>query len=191
MKERIIRKVEEIKRSHRIAIFVISCLIVFIFFYFFSFSPKRKKIKQLKSEIADLDRRIKIARRLAKRIKEFEEKERKVDEKFKIALKLLPDKREIPSLLTQINHLGKEIGLVFKLFKPGQEKKKGFYCEIPIQIEVEGRFHDIMKFIYKITTMERIVNVFDISMQPKEMLSTELKTNFKAVTYRFIRHEKK
>ncbi len=187
----IVEKTESIKMSYRIAIFVSTIALILVAFYFIYYSPKAKKIQQLRDEVVSLEKRIKRAKALARRLPEFEKKAKQIDKQFKLALKLLPNRKEIPSLLEQINHIGIECGLIFRLFKPAAERQKGFYNEIPIQIEVEGRFHNIMNFIYKITTMQRIVNVFNIDMRPIKRLSPELKATFTAVTYRFTPKAKK
>ena len=181
----IIEKAESIKMIHRIIIFATTIVCILAAFYFLIYSPKAKRINDLEREISSLNRRIRVARAMARRLPEFKAKIKKIDKQFKQALKLLPDKKEIPSLLTRINHLGKDSGLIFQLFKPMRERPKGFYNEIPIQIEVEGRFHDIMEFIYRITTMQRIVNVFNITMKPVKRLSPDVRADFIAVTYRF------
>jgi len=181
----IVEKTESIKMIHRIIIFAATILCITVAFYFLLYSPKAERIKKLEKEITSLNKKIRVARAMAKRLPEFEAKARKIDKQFKQALKLLPNKKEIPSLLKRINHLGKDSGLVFRLFRPTRERPRGFYNEILIKIEVEGRFHEIMEFIYKITTMQRIVNVFNISMRPVKRFSTNLKATFTAITYRF------
>ena len=181
----IFEKTEAIKFPYRIAILVGTIVLIGALFCYFFYLPKAKKIDQLNKDIINLDKRIRKAKALAKRLPEFEKKAKEIDKQFKLALKLLPDKKEIPTFLEQINHIGIDSGLIFRLFKPSHEIPKGFYNEIPISIEVEGRFHNIMTFIYRITTMQRIVNVFNIQMRPVKSLSPELKATFTAVTYRF------
>ncbi len=181
----IFKKTEAIKFSYRIAILVGTIVLIGALFCYFFYLPKAKKIDQLNKDIINLDKRIRKAKALARRLPEFEKKAKEIDKRFKLALKLLPDKKEIPTFLEQINHIGIDSGLIFRLFKPSHEIPKGFYNEIPISIEVEGRFHNIMTFIYRITTMQRIVNVFNIQMRPVKSLSPELKATFTAVTYRF------
>ncbi len=184
--DNLIEKVEAIKPTYRIVIFAGTVLLIFAIFYFLSFSPKAKRIDQLKNEISNLEMRIKKAKALARRLPEFKKKAEKMEKQFRVALELLPNQREIPSLLERINHIGIETDLVFQVFRPGREKSEGFYSQIPIYVELEGKFHNIMEFMYKVTTMKRIVNVFDIRMNPKEKFSTQLRTTIKAATYRFV-----
>jgi type IV pilus assembly protein PilO len=105
------------------------------------------------------------------------------------ALKQLPDKSEIPSLLENISANGKSSGLEFQLFKPRTEVPKNFYAEIPVDIKVEGTFKDIVDFFDKVSKMPRIVNISDISIgSPQRGYGgvTNVNTTCVATTYKFI-----
>ena len=110
---------------------------------------------------------------------------KKVDAQFKEALKILPEKKEIPSLLITITRLGLESNLIFRSFTPGAESGKDFYASIPVSIAVTGKYHDVAVFFDKVGKMERIVNILNVNMSPKGSLSTDLNTTCKAVTYMF------
>jgi len=101
-------------------------------------------------------------------------------------MKALPDKKEIPSLLTSISEAGKEAGLEFLLFQPISEINKDFYAEIPVSIKVAGNYHNVGLFFDNVSRLFRIVNIKDIVMtlQPtglsrlkKRMRLTQRKRN--------------
>ena len=50
---------------------------------------------------------------------------------------------------------------------------------------MRGVYHDVALFFDKVGKLDRIVNVVDVSMVPVKSMDTMLKTNCKAVTYRF------
>ena len=178
-------KIESIKMLHRILIFVGSLVFISGLFLYFIYFPKTARISKLENDIKVLHKKIVIARETAASLPKFEAEGAKLDLQFKEALKLLPDKKEIPSLLKHINSLGKASGLKFRLFRPEKEKPQGFYFKIPISIEVSGKYYDVVGFFNKMSRLTRIVNVFDVSMKPEKALSTNIKTTFTAVTYRF------
>lgn len=82
------------------------------------------------------------------------------------ALVRLPEEKDIPRLLTQVNTLGQQNGLDFLLFRPGTPTKKGFYAEVPIDMKVEGQYHAVGGFLDRVSKLERIVNVSDIKVTP-------------------------
>ena len=107
------------------------------------------------------------------------------EEQFKIVMRALPEKEEIPTLLTGISKAGKDSGLNFVLFQPKPEVEKEFYAEIPVAIEVSGDYHGVATFFESVAELNRIVNVRDIKMTP-EKESAALSTTCTAVTYKFI-----
>ncbi|MFB3818803.1 MAG: type 4a pilus biogenesis protein PilO [Candidatus Methylomirabilales bacterium] len=82
------------------------------------------------------------------------------------ALVRLPEEKDIPRLLTQVNTLGQQNGLEFLLFRPGTPSRKGFYAEVPIEMRVEGQYHALGGFLDRVSKLERIVNVSDIRVNP-------------------------
>ena len=147
--------------------------------------PKTGEIKKTRKEIVTLKEKINQAKIRKRNIEKFELEKAEVDAQFQEALKLLPNKREIPSLLRSITQLGSDSQLEFRLFSPVSEVNKDFYIEIPVSIEVSGNYHSVAVFFDKVGRMERIVNILDVSMKPVKDRSTDLITQCKAVTYRF------
>ncbi len=105
-------------------------------------------------------------------------------------MKALPDKKEIPSLLTNITESGKDAGLEFLLFQPKPEINKDFYAEIPVSIKVAGNYHNVGLFFDKVSRLSRIVNIKDIVMATTRE-GKGLNTSCTAVTYRFVETEEK
>jgi type IV pilus assembly protein PilO len=65
---------------------------------------------------------------------------------YRTVMRALPEKEEIPSLLAGVSQAGKDAGLDFLLFKPRPESVKGFYAEIPVDINVAGSYHQVAVF---------------------------------------------
>jgi len=116
--------------------------------------------------------------------------------KFKELLKLLPNTKEIPSLLTNISNLAQDCGLEILLFKPQKEIPRGFYADIPVEMQVNGDYHNIGHFFDKVSKLERIVNIADISIAVSSKKGNDadkpkLNSKFKAITFKFIEKEVK
>ena len=87
--------------------------------------------------------------------------------------------------LANITASGQESGLEFYLFEPRAEARKDFYAEIPVSIRVEGNYKDTAMFFYRVAGLSRIVNLKNISMEPKKELD-KISTTCSAVTYMFV-----
>ena len=79
--------------------------------------------------------------------------------------KQLPSKAEMDALLSDINQAGIGRGLQFELFKPGSTVVKDFYAELPINVKLSGRYHDLGAFTSDIAHLPRIVTLNNVSLQ--------------------------
>jgi len=178
-------KIEKIKMPVRMVILIGTVVLLGGLFVWFVYIPKTEEINKVKEEIATLEQKLNKAKIMVKRLKQFEAEWAEVDTQFKEALKLLPNTKEIPTLLKTITQLGSDSQLEFRLFSPQRERPQDFYVEIPVSIEVSGNYHNVAIFFDKVGAMERIVNILNVSMNPAKERSTTLSTKCDAVTYRF------
>jgi len=178
-------KVEKIKMPHRIAILAGTIIVLAGLFVWLVYLPKSEEIAAARQEIAKLQVKLNQAKLKARALSKFEAEYAEVDAQFTEALNLLPNTKEIPSLLKAITQLGTDSQLDFMLFSPQRERPKDFYMEIPVSIEVSGSYHNVAVFFDKVGRMERIINILNVSMNPVKERSTTLTTKCDAVTYRF------
>jgi type IV pilus assembly protein PilO len=109
---------------------------------------------------------------------------------LEVALVKLPEEKEIPKLLTQVNTLGQQSGLEFLLFRPASPISRGFYAEVPIDIRVQGEYHTLGGFLDRVSKLERIVNVADLRINPlpvqQQRAGRTITADFKATTFTFL-----
>ena len=180
-----IDKIGKLSKLYRVLICFGIFLVLFGPFFYFSYQPKVDKITELKTEQETLETRVARAKAKARQLKHFQDKLVKAETEFKMAVKKLPEKKEIPSLLSSISQSGRDAGLEFLLFEPRGEQTREFYAEIPVSIIVAGNYHKTALFFDKVARLHRIVNIDDIKMA-SEKGSGELRTSCTAVTYRFV-----
>lgn len=178
-------RVAKIKKTHRVLIVGGILLLLGGSFFWFVYMPKAEEINRIEKEIADLNQQIQVAKIRAKNLEKLKDEFAQIEKEFEKALKVLPNKREIPSLLASISQLGIDSKLQFRLFTPGEEEPMNFYVRIPVSIEVGGKYRDVAVFFDKVRQMQRIVNIRNITIDPKAPLSTDLITKCTATTYRF------
>jgi type IV pilus assembly protein PilO len=73
--------------------------------------------------------------------------------------KQLPSKAEMAALLSDITQAGLGRGLQFELFKPGQAEPKDYYAELPINVKLNGSYHDMGAFASDVAHLSRIVTL--------------------------------
>lgn len=178
-------KLEQLSKIQRIAIWAGLLILLIVAFVYFSYLPKLKTIDKLKSNLTRIEKELEVAKKNARQLNTYRKKMQDAEEQFKIVMRALPEKEEIPTLLTGISKAGKNSGLNFILFQPKAEIKKDFYAEIPVAMEVVGDYHGVATFFESVAELNRIVNIRGIKMMPEDEGET-LKTTCTAVTYKFI-----
>ena len=83
-------------------------------------------------------------------------------------LKQMPTEEEVASLLVDISQTGLASGLEFRLFKPAAQVAKDFYSELPIDIQVIGRYEELGLFVSGLASLPRIVTVHNVDISPLE-----------------------
>ncbi len=114
-----------------------------------------------------------------------------IDKSFGALLKQLPNKNEVDSLLVEVNQAGLGRGLQFELFKPAAEVVKDFYAELPIDVKINGTYHDLGAFAADVAKLPRIVtlNNINLSVPADSKSSGRLNMDMQVKTFRYLDEE--
>jgi type IV pilus assembly protein PilO len=135
-------------------------------FWYFIYDPSIIQIKRLETTRNELSKKVTEAEEIAKNLPKFEQETKELRKALEEALKKLPKGREIPNLLEEINKSVIDAGLGISVFQPGGMADKGLYSEFPINITVTGGYHSFAAFTDKMSKLDRIVTVNNITMSP-------------------------
>jgi type IV pilus assembly protein PilO len=186
----VFEKLEQLSKIQRIAIWAGVMVLLIAGFVYFAYVPKYTKIDRLNTNLKKVEKELQVAKKNARQLNEYRKKMQDAEEQFKIVMRALPEKEEIPTLLTGISKAGKDSGLNFVLFQPKPDVEKEFYAEIPVAMKVRGDYHGVATFFESVAGLNRIVNIRDITITPDKD-SSNLSTTCTAVTYKFIEPSKK
>ena len=185
----IIENILERPTSHKVGIWLCSLVLPAALFFQFSIKGIFTEVAELQDKKAQLETKLLTEQRLARNLKRVREQVKALEAKLQEAVMQLPDKKEIPSLLTSISSLAKEAGLEIQIFKPEGEILKEFYAEVPVAIQVFGSFHKVATFFDEVSRLPRIVNMAKISMRDPKLAETgeqAVTTNCVATTFRYL-----
>jgi type IV pilus assembly protein PilO len=182
----------KLPKTQKILILAAFIILLVGLYIYLSVIPSLQIISTKEEQLAKQQKELMELRKVVADLPRFEKELADLEAQFKNALTLLPNTREIPSLLTNISNLAGESGLEIMLFQPKPEVPENFYAQIPVEMKIIGRYHDVGLFFDRVSKLPRIVNILDIAMdrkapQRKGMTDTRiLNASFKAVTYKFI-----
>ena len=159
-------------------------------YYFLFISPKTEELQALENKKNGIEQQIRKIEKVAKNLPQFEAEWEETQRLYKAASKLLPDKRDIPCLLTYLSGLGLNSGLDFRSFSPLSPRNKEFYDEIPIDIQISGPYHNLVSFMDKISKSQRFATVSaNVSLAPSSSAPVNgemvIATGLEVITYMF------
>jgi type IV pilus assembly protein PilO len=174
--------------AQKLAILGAIIILLAALYYSFLYSPQAEEIAKLADsvEIARNEKSVKTqkAANLARLRKDLQE----LDAELKKAVAQLPEKREIPDLLSNISRKAQQSGLNILLFRPRAEKYQDFYAEVPVDITVKGNFHNTVNFFDEVGRMDRLVNIDNIGFKNPTVAGDNvlLETTSVATAFRFL-----
>ncbi|MBW2185504.1 MAG: type 4a pilus biogenesis protein PilO [Deltaproteobacteria bacterium] len=128
------------------------------------------------------------SRRIANNLPRFKAEYEQMKKRLELALNELPNKSEIPSLLSSIAGLARDNGLEVVEFKPAKEVAQGFYAKVPVSLKLSGSYHEMALFCEAVSMLDRIVNIENITLGKAKTTDgqTQLSITSSAITYRFV-----
>lgn len=174
--------------SHKIGILIVAVILITALFYSFLYSPRADQLANLLDsvEIARNEKLVKTQKsaNLARLRKDLQQ----LDAELKLAVAQLPDKKEIPDLLSGISAKAQQSGLEVILFRPRAESYRDFYAEVPVDIAVRGNFHNTVSFFDEVGRLNRLVNIGNIGFKNPTVNGDNvvLETTSVATAFRFL-----
>ncbi len=175
-------------RTKKILILAGVLVLLIALYVWLLFLPAHKRITRLDRKLSGLLDKKAEQEAIVQNLAAFKREYHQLELSLSHAMAQLPDKKEIPALLENISNLGREAGLDISLFKPGAQKPKDFYAEVPVDIKLVGSFRNLLTFFYSVGNLPRIVNISDLSIsRGKDSASaSSLDAACKATTYKFL-----
>lgn len=101
-------------------------------------------------------------------------------------MRVLPETAEIPAFLDDLNRLAELSGLKVANVSPRVEAAEQFFVRVPVSLNIAGKFHQLTKFFYNVSRLERAINMDNISLtQPtREGEEINLSVSVLATTFR-------
>ncbi len=168
-----IDRILQLPRPKKLGILAGLVIVLLALDFFYLYSPRSDQISKLTKDIesarSERDKKKKLAADMPKLKQQLGE----LDGMLKEAVAQLPDRREIPSLLSSISTKAREAGLDILIFRPRAEDPKDFYAEIPVDIVVRGEFHNVVTFFDEVGRLSRLVNINNIELRNAKVKVTE------------------
>ncbi len=145
---------------------LISIIVAGAGFYYITLD-QLAELEQYEAEEVSLKATFERKQKKAVNLPDYREQLKQIEASLGEMIKQMPTKAEVANLLIDISQTGLASGLEFRLFKPASAIRKDFYSELPIKINVVGRYEEIGLFVSGLASLPRIVTVHDVAISPK------------------------
>lgn len=156
--------------------------------YWFDIKNLQATLQLRKNEEVRLTTEFEQKAFMAANLEEYREQVKDMETAFSELLRQLPSRTEVPDLVDDVTARGLGSGLAFNLIDLGSEVAQEFYIEQPIQLEVQGNYHDFGTFVSGVASLPRIVTLHDFFVQTGSNRSF-LNMRITAKTYRYRTEE--
>lgn len=170
----------------KIVAIIVLCVAVLFAGYWFDTKDQIDVLENARAKEDDLKKVFESKQSVAANLDAYRKQMEQMEKTFGALLLQLPSKTEIAELLVDISRVGLDSGLEFELFKPQKEVRKEFYAEFPIQIRVNGTYHQFGNFASGVAALPRIVTLHDFSIASEKGKEGKLTMNAMANTYRYL-----
>ncbi|MGR8929791.1 MAG: type 4a pilus biogenesis protein PilO [Gammaproteobacteria bacterium] len=150
----------------KIAAGVIVSLLVVIADVYYITVPQLDELDALERDEANLKTSFETKQKKAINLEDYRDQLKQIESSLGEMLKQMPTKAEVANLLVDISQTGLASGLEFKLFQPGAAVPKDFYSELPINIQVVGKYEELGLFVSGVAALPRIVTVHNVEISP-------------------------
>jgi type IV pilus assembly protein PilO len=156
------------------------------------YSPQRQRIRSQDAKLSELQGKIQEGRAAKQRLPQFREEVRRLELELDKLLRILPARLNTEDLLRRLRALAEQGDLDILRITPGNLSDKDFYAEWPIQISLQGTFHNLALFFDRIGRFSRIINVDNLAVRdidPTRNQGHSINAGFTAKTFVYREEE--
>ena len=110
-----------------------------------------------------------------------------LDLMFASFLEQIPADTEVPEIIEDVTKIAAQSGLVTSTISLDSAVDLGVYYALPINVTVEGDYHDLGEFVAGLTQLKRLISLHDFSLE--KTVNGDLKLNLAAKTFQFNNQE--
>ncbi len=134
-------------------------------FYYLWYSEALDQQQAKETRLQQLETEIKALEVTANKLQEFQREVQLLEAKLETLKRILPPEKETPDLMRRVQYLATQSSLSIKVFTPAAVANKEFYQEVPINVSVEGTYHNLGAFCDRVSRLSRLVNLGNIKIK--------------------------
>jgi Tfp pilus assembly protein PilO len=137
------------------------------FVYYYEW-PARADMESRIMQRENLHKDITMGVATAKKLPEFRAQVGELEERLNNLKAVLPEEKDAADLLRRMQTVATQSNLTIKMFKPAPTVTKQLHAEWPINLELDGTYHNLAVFFDRVSKFTRIVNISALDVKGKD-----------------------
>jgi type IV pilus assembly protein PilO len=138
------------------------------FYYYYEMQKFNPEIAGRVTELAKLRADVKVGVDAAKKLPEFKAEVANLEARLDNLRAVLPEEKDAADLLRRMQTVATQSNLVIKSFKPAPVVTKELHAEWPINLQLEGTYHNLATFFDVVGKFTRIVNISGLDVKGRD-----------------------
>ncbi len=147
-----------------VALAVVGCGI----FYYYYEEPQRVDIASRRTQLEALRADITKGLTTARKLPEFKQQVGDLEARLANLKAILPEEKDAADLLNRMQTVAAQSSMTIKEFKPSPTVTKTLHAEWPINLELEGTYHNLAIFFDRVCKFTRIVNISGLDVKGRD-----------------------
>ena len=162
--------------------------LILVGFYYGYWSGAVEEEKQKSTRLEGLRQEIRQLEVTANKLQEFQREVAQLEAKLETLQRILPPEKETPDLMRKVQSLAAQSNLTIKNFTPSAVVNRDFYQEWPINMAVDGSYHNLGIFFDRVSRLSRLVNIGNIKISSRgdQTVSNTISANCVATTFVYV-----
>ena len=169
----------------QVGVFVVLSLVLAGVFYYYYETPAQAAMTTRKDELTAIQGRITVGQTKARQLPEFRKQIAELEARLEVLKPILPSERDAGDLLRRVQTLAVQSNLTILGFRPQSITLADMHAEWPIQLQLEGNYHNFGVFLDRVSKFPRIINIGGITMatNPVATSASSMRIGVTATTF--------
>ena len=152
----------------QVGVFLVLSIALFFAFRVYYVGPQLETQVQKQAELQRKRSEVAQAEQDAIELAEFQTEVDDLNSRLAALSAVLPEQQEVAGLLRRLQTFAVQSNLTLRAFRPQAAVNQEMHSEWPIQLELDGTFHNLGNFFDRVSKFSRIINIDNVIIRAKE-----------------------
>lgn len=137
-------------------------------FYMYVYQPRQEELQELEDRVAELEQHNRVAEARTGNLDGLRARLEELERTFSALQALVPPQGEVPRLYERIAQEVEALGMDLNAVQPANPEpvESGYYHRQEWDVQVEGEYHDLGRFLARVASFPRIVRPMVQDIRP-------------------------